>query len=60
MACMKDAFTLLTEAGVDPRMGLSHSSAAAAMRRYGPNELSAKEEDPMWKRFVDKLKELAK
>jgi magnesium-transporting ATPase (P-type) len=42
---------------VDARFGLSHAAAAAAMKRHGPNELSAKEEDPMWKRFADKLKE---
>jgi magnesium-transporting ATPase (P-type) len=56
-ACLKNASTLLDEAGVDARLGLSHAAASAAMRQFGPNELSAKEEDPMWKRFVDKLKE---
>jgi magnesium-transporting ATPase (P-type) len=56
-ACLQDAFSLLQDHGVDARFGMSHAAAAAAMKRHGPNELSAKEEDPMWKRFADKLKE---
>lgn len=56
-ACVTEADALLRNFGADSHTGLSHADASRRTKEHGANELRAKEEEPMWRRFVDKLKE---
>ena len=39
-------------AGVDPDRGLTSQEAAARLAEHGPNELTASEQEPAWRRFL--------
>lgn len=41
----------------DARNGLQSGELPQRMQYHGPNELSTEEEEPMWAKFLDKLKE---
>ena len=56
-AALRDLPSLLSSLRVDPRCGLSASEVLAARALHGGNELSAKDDPPLWRRFLDKLKE---
>jgi hypothetical protein len=42
---------------VDPRLGLSPTDVAERRKYHGANELTTDDEDPLWKKFLEKFKE---
>ena len=42
---------------VDVTKGLSSAEASRRQDFHGPNVLSAKDDDPLWKKFLEKFKE---
>ena len=56
MACTALADDLLFHLASGPQ-GLSAEAAASRLGTYGPNELPAEEEEPLWKKFLEKLRE---
>jgi hypothetical protein len=56
-ACLAPVDEVLRAVGVDARHGLSGIDVAERRRVHGQNTLDAEEEEPLWRRFLDKLKE---
>ncbi len=48
---------VLRALGVDSRHGLSSLDVTERIRVHGPNELETEEPEPVWKKFIEKLKE---
>lgn len=48
---------ILHDLDVDVRAGLSSSRVALSLSAFGRNELPEAEEEPLWKKFLAKLKE---
>jgi hypothetical protein len=48
---------IVEDFGVDVRSGLSASRVASSLSEFGRNELPEAEEEPLWQKFVAKLKE---
>ena len=48
---------VLARLQVDARHGLSALTVAERLQAYGPNELDAGEEEPLWRKFLAKLRE---
>ena len=48
---------VLAELGVDPRVGLSAKDVGERAAAYGPNELAGEEDEPLWRKFLAKLRE---
>lgn len=56
-ACVLPAAEVLRQLDSDANAGLSTGEWRARLRRHGANELSAEEEEPVWRKFLDKLRE---
>lgn len=57
-ACLMPVEDVLRSLGVDSRHGLSISSDVIERKKqYGNNEFETEEVEPIWKKFIDKLKE---
>ncbi len=57
-ACLMPIEDVLRSLGVDSRHGLSISvDVIERKRHHGLNELETSEIEPMWRKFLDKLKE---
>ncbi len=56
-ACLAPVEEVLRALGVDARHGLSGIDVAERRRVHGENTLDAEEDEPLWRRFLDKLKE---
>lgn len=56
-ACSAPIEDVLRILGVDSRHGLSAMDVSERLRLHGANELEKGEDDPLWKKFLEKLKE---
>lgn len=56
-ACREPVASVLAALAVDARHGLSSADVAGRARAHGPNALDEAAEDPLWKKYLDKLKE---
>ncbi|MHC1765089.1 MAG: cation-translocating P-type ATPase [Verrucomicrobiia bacterium] len=50
------AESVIAALGADPQRGLTESEARARLEEYGPNELTAEEPVPGWKKFLAQFK----
>jgi len=50
--------SVLTSLSADARRGLSEAEARTRLERYGPNELTAEEPVPWWKKFLAQFKDV--
>ena len=48
---------VLAQLQVDARHGLSAVTVAERLQTHGPNEMAEGEEEPLWRKFLGKLKE---
>jgi Ca2+-transporting ATPase len=56
-ACVLSAQEVLEKLASSGEVGLSHSEVEARLSRYGHNELPEEEDEPLWRKFLDKLRE---
>lgn len=49
--------TVLEKFGTDPERGLTTEQVRRNREKYGSNELSPPEKDPLWKQYLDKFKD---
>lgn len=56
-ACRLSCAEVLAALSVDSRHGLSAADVFQHHRTYGKNELDEAPDDPLWKKYLDKLKE---
>ena len=56
-ASITPAAHVLEDIGVDPSRGLPSSSVGGRQSDFGRNELPEAEEEPLWQKFLAKLKE---
>lgn len=56
-ACALSAEDCLQELLVDPAVGLTDSEARNRLQDAGPNELAQEGPEPVWKKFLEKLRE---